>query len=232
MDKNSDDNYVIRFDNHSFGDERKIRKLQDFDGIEVCYNIKDNIVKVETLTFCHKLWNKEKILEFFNKYGTQVLEYVDFEKAEKHLQYIDDGKIIENLSKDFKMPYEFNFVALTEGKFNSVYYRAEDLATSFQTLKGKPITVDHSKSVRDVIGEVKDVSWNEEKRRIEGIGVVKDTDIAEKIHNGLIKGVSVEVLVDYIKTKHGVTAYDPEFVGISLVKTPACPVGQCGIGLD
>jgi len=199
----------------------------------VTYGVKDNVAKIENLIFCPELWTEKRVREFAKRYKSQFENYetiVDAKKVEKQLQYVDNN-IIETLGK-FKMPFEFTFVALTEGRYNNVYYRAEDLKASCQTLVGKPITIDHSKSVRDVIGEIKSVTWNAAKKRIEGIGVIRDKEIAEKIDGGLIKGVSVEVMIDYVKTKFGQTAADPEFIALSIVKDPACDVPKCGINVE
>lgn len=133
-----------------------------------------------------------------------------------------------DLSQDVKLPYKFKFIALREGKYNGVFYDKSKLEYATPSLLGKDITLDHGSSVRDIVGVVEDVWWNPELEQIEGIGVIKtDIDIATKIHEKLITGVSVEIFVKYVKTKKGLSADNPRFTAISLVKNPACKT--CGI---
>jgi hypothetical protein len=201
--------------------------LKGFDGIDVNYCINDSENCIQSLYF-DSSWDKERLMLFMRRYGTQVLNF----KAEiipERLQIVDVDCNIESLGKSFKMPYEFEFIALKEGKFNGVIYTKEELKKGCQTLKGKDITIDHSKSVEGIVGEVTDVFWNEKDERIEGKGIIKDEKIAHMVHDGRIKGVSVEVFVDYKKTPEGLQGTDYDFVAISLVSRPACPTPLCGI---
>jgi len=174
-----------------------------------------------------------------------VLVYDEFEQellADLEIATLDtrntelitlESSIVKELGDEIKMPYMFKFAALKEGMFNEVFYPKEQLKAGYKTMKGVDLTIDHGKSVKDVIGKVVDVWWNEELGRIEGVAKIEDTElgrqIAEQVHKGLITGVSVEVLVSYGKSDKGKTAIDPEFVALSLVKTPACKAPDCGI---
>jgi len=201
--------------------------LKGFDGIDVNYCVNGFENCVQSLSF-DTTWDKDRMLLFMRRYGKQVLDFKTGDMPER-LQRIDINCNIEYLGKPFKMPYEFEFIALKEGKFNNVIYTKEELKKGCMTLNGKDITIDHSKSVEGIVGEVTDVWWNEKDERIEGKGVIKDEKIAHMVHDGRIKGVSVEVFVDYKKTPQGLEGTDYEFVAISLVSRPACPTPLCGI---
>ena len=56
---------------------------------------------------------------------------------------------------------------------------------------GKKLRIDHSKSVRDIVGEVDKAEYDEINKRILAEAVVKDEVIANKIRQGLIDAVSV-----------------------------------------
>ena len=235
--------YTIEFLDKKSCEEIRVRPLRGFDGIYTYYCIQDNTATVQKLEFDKELWNKDRAIMFMKRYAKHILNYesdmTDYTEEliaqlhklqSKSLQFIA-LPVPKALSNTFKMPYRFDFVALSEGKFNGVYYRAEDLQKSYKTLEGKDITKDHGKSIDDIIGKIISVRWNPEKERIEGIGEIYDKEIAKKIHQGLIKGVSVEVFVDHVKTEHGLTAANLEFAALSIVQKPACPVPKCGINV-
>lgn len=214
--------------------ETKIKPLTDFEGVKIHYgiNVFDNTSKIKALEFDIKKWNKEDVKLFLRRYGKQVLSYEPKPKMkhERERQTVFfESNIAKDLSNKFSMPYEFNFIALGEGQFNGVFYSAEELKKSFKSLQGKDITIDHSKSVNDIVGKIISVKWNASKKRIEGVGQLMDETIAKKVFEGLLKGVSVEVYMDYIQTENGLSASNSEFVALSIVKTPACPTPQCGI---
>ncbi len=241
--KDCDCRYALELMNEDDCGRIEILNLEGFNGVKVHLCKYDDFKKVQSLQFDKKIWDKDSVKLFLKRYGKDVLNFgkgegVDGTKQkcptceipeQRKLEKID-SRILSELAKEFKLPYEINFIALKEGKFNGVYYRAEDLAKSFQTLKDKDITIDHGKSVKDIVGKVTEVTWNESERRIEGKGLIYNEALARQINQGLVKGVSVEVFVDYVENKqHGVMAANPEFVALSIVSRPACPTGECGI---
>lgn len=164
---------------------------------------------------------KNKIISAAKKFKIEIGEFGNEDAGKKKLAI--EFPISEELGREFKIPYEIKFVALKEGKFNGVYYSLEELKNCYQSLMGKDITIDHGKSVKDIIGKVTGVKLNEEMRQIEGIGEIMEEDIAKKVFHKLITGVSVEIYVNYdTKGKNGLTAKDGEFSAISLVRIPAC----------
>jgi len=227
--------------------EIKMMPLKKFDDVYVGYCINPDKVCVQSLQFSKPAWNKDKIISFLRTYGKQVLSYESsmlkdiysseymqtaldmlVGKETRKLHYVDlKAKI--NLSKTFKMPYEFEFTALTEGKFNGVYYPVNEIEKAYQSLEGKPITIDHSKSVADIVGKVTEVTFDAEGKRVKAKGFITDENMARKIHDGLVTGMSSEIRVEYGKTEHGLTASDAEFEAISIVQHPACP--ECTISI-
>ena len=235
------DKYVIEMEGEHY--PIKVAPLKGFDDVTVCYSLsKDKTdMKVTMLYFDKTTWDRERIKLFLKRYGKQVLNYKGdvmeiireipqvkeyMNKQEnRHLVKLE-SKIIQQLGQSFSMPFKFDFVAIKEGKFNGVFYPADELRKSYDSLGGTDLTIDHGKSVKDVVGKVESVRWNEAKKQVEGSAIVYDEDIAKKIHQGLIRGVSVEVFVDYTKTKNGLTAKNPEFVALSVVRVPACSDAQ------
>lgn len=225
--------------------EIRIMPLKKFDGVYVAYCITPDKTQVQSLQFSKSSWDEPKIISFLRIYGKQVLSYESSTlkdiysseymqtaldmlvgKETRKLHYVDlKAKI--NLSKNFKMPYEFEFTALAEGKFNGVYYSASEIEKAYQSLNGKPITIDHSKSVSDIVGKVTEVTFDAEGKRVKAKGFITDENIARKIHDGLLNGMSSEIRVEYTKSEHGLTASDAEFEAISIVQHPACP--ECTI---
>jgi len=227
--------------------EIRMMPLKKFDDVYVAYCITPNKTQVQSLQFSKSSWNKKKIISFLKRYGKQVLSFETSTlkdiyyskymqtaldmlvgKETRKLHYVDlKAKI--NLSKNFKMPYEFEFTALTEGKFNGVYYPSSEIEKSFSSLEGKPITIDHSKSVADIVGKVTSVTFDTKEKQVKAKGFITDENIAKKIHDGLLTGMSSEIRVEYGKTEYGLTASDCEFEAISIVQHPACP--ECTISV-
>lgn len=223
-----------------------IRRLKSFDGINIIYNVmaEGTKAKIGALQFDKRLWNSQRIKMFLKKYGRQVLNFEanpKFQsvlscphvqgilkellqtKRESGLEKINlESSIVVELSQEFKIPYKINFVALKPGKFNGVYYSEEELKKAAETLKTKDLTIDHGKSVRDVVGKVLDAWWDEKLKQIEGTAEILDEEVAKKVRQGLITGVSVEVYVNYYESEFGLSAKNTEFRALSLVRNPAC----------
>jgi len=233
------DNYILRI--REDYKRLSIRPLKNFTGVDVEYGFENNNVRVMSLRFDKKKWNGKKILTFMRRYGKEVLDY-DVLKEDvlfecPHVQALlddflsstdsgvekltFDSAIVETLG-EFKMPLEVSFTALKPGIFNGVYYSEEELRKGATSLKGKDLTIDHGKSVRDVVGKITEIRWNSKLEQIEGKGKIYDEEITQKVKDKLITGVSVEVMVNYFKGEHGLSAKDAEFIALSLVKEPAC----------
>ena len=113
-------------------------------------------------------------------------------------------------------------VAISEGVWNNVFYPAEELEKAYQTLEGKPLRIDHSSSLRDIVGKVIRSTWNPQNKWIEFEAIVNDQDIAQKLLDKLIDSVSVGVLIDDVEENGGHIARNIEFKELSLVDDPAC----------
>jgi len=222
-------NYSIwQVNDHKIGiefncDKIKKNNLRDLTG-QFSFTI-SHIQPEKWIGFFNHLKSKPVPIKMFdNPYVQEILEQLSLALGNQpvlHKLTFDSGIKVE-LGSDFKMPYEFNFIALKEGEFNGIWYSEEELKKGHLSLKGKDVTIDHSKSVRDVVGKITDVWWNNELKQIEGKGIIDDEEIAKKVHDKIITGVSVEVYVTYYESEHGRSAKDPQFVAISLVTSPAC----------
>jgi len=133
-----------------------------------------------------------------------------------------DKSMIETLEKKVTIPYKIRFKAIAVGKFNGVFYSEEELKKALSSMKGVDLTIDHGKSVRDVVGKVENAWWDDKIKGIMADGIVTDKELAEKIHDKLVTGVSVEVLVDYHRGNMGLAADNCEFIAVSIVRIPAC----------
>ena len=141
----------------------------------------------------------------------------------RHLQKITlEKSMIETLEKKVTIPYKIRFKAIAVGKFNGVFYSEEELKKALPSMKGVDLTIDHGKSVRDVVGKVVNAWWDEKIKGIMADGIVTDKELAEKIHDKLVTGVSVEVLVDYHRGNMGLAAHNCEFIAVSIVRIAAC----------
>ena len=125
-------------------------------------------------------------------------------------------------------------VAISEGMWNGIFYPAEELEKSYKGLEGKPLRIDHSSSIRDIVGKVIRSIWNAAQKRVEFEAIVNDDEIAQKLLDKLIDSVSVGVLIDNVEENGEHVARNIEFKELSLVDDPACkdakinPIGNGG----
>ena len=208
-------------------DEMLTKKLKGFEGVRVYYA--DN--KVAFMEFMKSNWTRKMVKDFLRKYGKKIIE---FGAKRDNLESIPVS-LQENLSADFKMPYEFPFIALREGTFNGKFYAWDEIKKACQSLDGQDITLDHSQSVRDLVGHIKPGSvWaDDEMKTLRGIGIITDDEeVARKIHNKTMKHVSLEIYGENKKGDNGTHKVDLEFIRLSIVLQGACSYPSCGINTE
>jgi len=137
------------------------------------------------------------------------------------------AKITENVQEFDKMKnketMKISGVAISASTSrNGVTYEASELAVSAITLKGKPLMMDHTGSVRDIVGRVIMSIWNESTESIEFVATVMEPEIEKMLKDGRITDVSIGAKVnDLKKNKDGtVSAIGIEFLELSLVAIP------------
>jgi len=156
---------------------------------------------------------------------SELLAYIEAltretERNEENL-YSEGIKITSELSEKL-IPLKIRGVALREGTWNGLFYPREELRKAAADLQGKPLMIDHSDSVRDLVGRVTKTWYNEAINGIEFEAEILDEEIARKVIEGLISGVSVGVIVDRVKEGNNLIARNYEFKELSLVLVPAC----------
>ena len=104
---------------------------------------------------------------------------------------------------------------------NGITYNAEELESAAPSFRNKPIMVDHSGDVKDIVGRTtENVNFNSMNKSIDFEGRIMDSKIKEMINDGRITDVSIGAKVDDIieDTKAGtITAVGLEGLEISLV---------------
>ena len=117
-----------------------------------------------------------------------------------------------------------NFVALSEGVHNGVFYPASEIEKAAKNLVGKPIRIDHTDKVLETIGKVIEAEYVDTNgfRRIECIGeFYNDTETQKEaislLTKSLITDFSVGVDVDLTMSNGVETAKDLIFKEVSLV---------------
>jgi len=105
---------------------------------------------------------------------------------------------------------------------NGITYLASELSKAAKTLQGKPLMMDHSGSVKDIVGRVTSSKYNTLTESIEFEATVMEPKIQEMINDGRITDVSVGATVgDLAEQKDGtVYAINIEFLELSLVAIP------------
>lgn len=144
------------------------------------------------------------------------------ERGEEKLFY-DSLRVTSELKEGKIVPLKIKGIALREGTWNGLFYPREELRKSYKDLIGKPLMIDHSSSVRDLVGKVTNAWFNEALNAIEFEAEIIDEEIAKKVIEGLVKGVSVGVVVDRVKEGNHLVARNFEFKELSIVLVPACP---------
>ena len=187
------------------------------DGI---YSIKfDDAVDADKSKYRY-IFDKGEDMSLINELLNQI-EALSFQETRTEEKLFSNFKVVTELG-DHLTPLKIKGIAITEGTWNGLFYPREELRKAARDLKGKPLMVDHSKSVKDLVGRVTDAWFNEAENAIEFEAEIIDENIAKKVVEGLITGVSVGVIVDRVKEGSNLVARNYEFTELSLVLVPAC----------
>ena len=144
------------------------------------------------------------------------------EKTTEKLQNKEKIKITSELSENSLVPLMISGVALKEGLWNGLYYPYEEIKSRISQLIGKPLLLDHSKTVRDIVGMVKNIILDDTNRQALFEAEVIDETTARKLIGNLADSVSVGVVVDRIKEGNTLMARNHEYQELSIVLVPAC----------
>ena len=110
---------------------------------------------------------------------------------------------------------------------NGITYIASELKNAAPSFRNKPIMVDHSADIKDIVGRTtKNVNFNSTNKSIDFEGRIMDNKIKEMINDGRITDVSIGAKVDDLvedKETGVITAVGLEGLEISLVAIPADP---------
>jgi len=110
---------------------------------------------------------------------------------------------------------------------NGITYVASELESAAPSFRNKPIMVDHSSDIKDIVGRTtENVNFNSVNKSIDFEGKIMDSRIKEMINDGRITDVSIGATVeDMIKddNKGTITAVGLEGLEISLVAIPGDP---------
>ena len=105
---------------------------------------------------------------------------------------------------------------------NGITYIPSELEKAAKTLQGKPLMMDHSGSVKDIVGRITSAKYNALLEAIEFEASVMEPKIQEMINDGRITDVSIGAIVgDLAEQKDGmIYAINIEFLELSLVAIP------------
>lgn len=113
--------------------------------------------------------------------------------------------------------------AVAEGTSrNDVHYTAEVLEKSAETLKGKPLLLDHSESTRDIVGKVTEAEYTNGKVPFKAEVDTGEQDLVRKLENGFVDSVSIGAGFDEEASEHrdgvlhvkGLEMYELSFVPV------------------
>lgn len=196
--------YKYVFNGKKLNGEFSVRRLEDRELIESSkyqYVFDKNEESLER--------ELAKQIEIYIKQNETTTETI---KTDEKLSFVS------SLSKG--APLKISGVALREGKWNGLFYPKEEMIGTATTLIGKPLMVDHSNSVRDIVGRVTNAWYELGSIRFEA--EVTDKSISDKIINDLISKVSVGVEVVKFVDRDQIVARNFNFKELSLVLDPAC----------
>jgi len=110
---------------------------------------------------------------------------------------------------------------------NGITYVASELESAAPSFRNKPILVDHSASINDIVGRTtENVVFNSTTKAIEFEGKIMDKKIKEMINDGRITDVSIGAKVsDLVEDEDAgtITAVGLEGLELSLVAVPGDP---------
>lgn len=108
---------------------------------------------------------------------------------------------------------------------NNVKYTAEELRKSANSLINKPILKDHEAKIDNIIGKVREASYDESAKAIKFRGQIMEKKYQDMIKDGRLNNVSIGAMVEditeedfedkKIKVAHGI-----EFLELSIVAVP------------
>ena len=151
----------------------------------------------------------------------EVKSLTDFlEDGFLRLQHVSNFRLSKKNKSEEKV--RITGVALKPGNFHGVEYSWESMKLSAPSLVGQPISIDHSRSVRDVIGTVTDAWADDEEEMVLFTGVIDDSSIAEKIEQGFLSAVSPEVRSIPKRLEFPLEVKDVLFSAMSIVARPEC----------
>ena len=147
------------------------------------------------------------------------------ERTEEKMTY-NSLKIVSELKGGKIVPLTIRGTALKEGNWNGLYYPTEEIRNAAILLQNKPLMLDHSKSVKDIVGRVNRTWFDETFKTLEFEAEVLQEDVARNIIEGLITSVSVGVIVDRVREGSNLVARNYAFKELSLILVPACSAAK------
>jgi len=163
------------------------------------------------------------------------------DRVDKHLQVIAlsavRGTITLSGDEELKLPYIFKCEALHPGIYKGFTFEEIEIMKAKNTIfethgnyHNFEINKDHNNSrnegssVDDIVGKVTEADYDTSKRAYMLTGEVYDKAIASKIHNGLIKYVSLRISPGMIDFANGQKfARNLKFEELSFVRAPGDP---------
>lgn len=132
----------------------------------------------------------------------------------------------EQLSKDLKLPLKVRGMMLKESRPKKKFYSGEELSASVNNPINNsfPIIDDHETNkfgqprVKNIIGAVDKLKYNENKKVIEWFGHINSELYARNVMDGLIKEVSATIQsVSDFDENYGLVGVDLVYTELSLV---------------
>lgn len=120
-------------------------------------------------------------------------------------------------------------ILLAEGTWNKLWYSNVELKKTAHLFSGTQLTIDHSQSVRNIIGEITDAKFTE--KGVAYRATIYDQQIIGLIESGAKFGISAELFATKFNNKElkRLEARDIEPVRASLVLDAACPPPTCTV---
>jgi len=220
---------------------RPNEKEKDFINRCIPYVIKEGTTKdtSQAAAVCHSIWRKSK---------KSKNEESDMKK-DRVLMHLSSRMFKPLVNKDKPDTFsEFDRATLIvgDGTYNGIYFPAEELEKAYLSWEKQPINLDHSDSVMDEIGFIKNVMYDKVNKKITAKPILNPTAAKISVAAGYINGriaaskipeVSIGVWADrnyeLVDDEHErLTARNLEGDHLALVTRGACsPEAGCGIGL-
>jgi len=156
---------------------------------------------------------------------------VDFPRPDDRLEHhlIGVGKVAfntvyESLGED---PLVIRGIAITQGKWNGLYYPSEVLKKVSNSKRKLPILVEHARTAKFLdspVGYVRTWKYDDTIKGIIFDAVISDEGVKELIKGGKLPGVSISAYVETRPENSHEVVTDLVMRELSLVKNPACHV--------